>query len=181
VPKRKDGNWRTKEKCNANQSLVPWNSRGREVGGRRDEEPHPILSLHREMNRLFEDVFRGFDLSPFSMYRWNGTTSWPRIEISESEKEVQVTAELPGLEETDIQVELEKGVLAIRGEKKTETEDKDRLFSERYYGRFERRIPLDDIDQDKIDASFKNGVLNVTLPKSPTAQQKVRRIAINGK
>ena len=133
------------------------------------------------MNRLFEDVFRGFDLSPFNMDRWNGPSSWPRIEISESEKEVQVTAELPGLEEKDIEVELEKGVLAIRGEKKTETEDKDRLFSERYYGRFERRIPLDDIDQDKIDASFKNGVLNVTLPKSPTAQQKVRRIAINGK
>jgi HSP20 family protein len=133
------------------------------------------------MNRLFEDVFRGFDLSPFSMDRWNGTTSWPRIEISESETEVQVTAELPGLEEKDIQVELEKGVLAIRGEKKTETQDKDRLFSERYYGRFERRIPLDDIDQDKIEASFRNGVLSVTLPKSPTAQQKVRRIAINGK
>jgi len=128
------------------------------------------------MNRLFEDVFPGFDLSAFNM-----DISWPRIEISESEKEVQVTAELPGLEEKDIQVELEKGVLAIRGEKKTEMEDKDRLFSERYYGRFERRIPLDDIDQDKIDASFKNGVLNVTLPKSPTAQQKVRRIAINGK
>jgi HSP20 family protein len=165
----------------AMRDLVPWNSRGREVSGRRDEEPHPILSLHRQMNRLFEDVFRGFDLSPFSMDRWNGTNSWPRIEISESEKEVQVTAELPGLEEKDIEVELANGVLAIRGEKKTETEDKDRLFSERYYGRFERRIPLDDIDQDKIDASFKNGVLNVTLPKSPTAQQKVRRIAINGK
>ena len=94
---------------------------------------------------------------------------------------MRVTAELPGLEEKDIQVELEKGVLAIRGEKKTEMEDKDRLFSERYYGRFERRIPLDDIDEDKIGASFKNGVLNVILPKSPTAQQKVRRIAINGK
>jgi HSP20 family protein len=118
------------------RDLVPWNSRGREVGGRRHEEPHPILSLHREMNRLFEDVFRGFDLSPFNMDRWNGPSSWPRIEISESEKEVQVTAELPGLEEKDIEVELEKGVLAIRGEKKTETEDKDRLFSERYYGRF---------------------------------------------
>jgi HSP20 family protein len=125
------------------------------------------------MNRLFEDVFAGFDLSPFSMDRWNGTTSWPRIEISESEKEVLVTAELPGLEEKDIQVELENGVLAIRGEKKTETEDKDCLFSERYYGRFARRIPLNDIDQDKIDASFKNGLLNVTLPKSPTAQQNV--------
>jgi HSP20 family protein len=129
------------------------------------------------MNRLFEDVFRGFDLSSFGMDRWNGTNSWPRIEISESEKEMQVTAELPGLEEKDIEVELANGVLAIRGEKKTETEDKDRLFSERYYGRFERRIPLDDIDEDKIDASFKNGVLNVTLPKSPTAPSKVRRIA----
>jgi Hsp20/alpha crystallin family protein len=85
---------------------------------------------------------------------------------------VQVTAELPGLEEKDIQVELEKAVLAIRGEKKTETEDKDRLFSERYYGRFERRIPLDDIDQDKIEAWFKNGVLNVILPKPLTAQHK---------
>jgi HSP20 family protein len=164
------------------RDLVPWNNRGREVSPRRDEvSHHPILSLHREMNRLFEDVFRGFDLSPFSTDRWNGTTSWPHIEISESEKEVQVTAELPGLEEKDIQVELEKGVLAIRGEKKTEMEDKDRLFSERYYGRFERRIPLDNIDEDKIGASFKNGVLNVILPKSPTAQQKVRRIAINGK
>jgi HSP20 family protein len=162
------------------RDLVPWNSPGREISGRRDEEPHPILSLHREMNRLFEDVFRG-DLSSFGMDRWKGTSSWPRIEISESEKEMQVTAELPGLEEKDIEVELANGVLAIRGEKKTETEDKDRLFSERYYGRFERRIPLDDIDQDKIDASFKNGVLNVTLPKSPAAQQKVRRIAINGK
>jgi HSP20 family protein len=101
------------------------------------------------MNRLFEDVFRGFDLSSFGMDRWNGTNSWPRIEISESEKEMQVTAELPGLEEKDIEVELANGVLAIRGEKKTEREDKDRLFSERYYGRFERRIPLDDIDQDK--------------------------------
>jgi HSP20 family molecular chaperone IbpA len=108
------------------RDLVPWNSPGREVSGRRDEEPHPILRLHREMNRLFEDVFRGFDLSPFSMDRWNGTTSWPRIEISESEKEVQVTAELPGLEEKDIEVELANGVLAIRGEKKTETEDKNR-------------------------------------------------------
>ena len=163
------------------RDLVPWNNRGREVSGRRDEEPHPILSLHREMNRLFEDVFRGFDLSPFSMDKWNGTTSWPRIEISESDKEMLVAAELPGLEEKDIEVELANGVLAIRGEKKTETEDKDRLFSERYYGRFERRIPLDEIDQDKIDASFKNGVVIVTLPKSSTAQQKVRRIAINGK
>jgi HSP20 family protein len=72
-------------------------------------------------------------------------------------------------------------VLRISGEKKSETEDKERLFSERYYGRFERRIPVDDVDQDKVAASFKNGVLTVTLPKLPTSQQKVKRIAINGK
>jgi HSP20 family protein len=85
----------------------------------------------------------------------------------------------PALKRRTLKSRWRTACLLSRGEKKTETEDKDRLFSERYYGRFERRIPLDDIDQDKIDASFKNGVLNVTLPKSPTAQQKVRRIAIN--
>ena len=62
-----------------------------------------------------------------------------------------------------------------------QTEDKDWLFSERYYGRFERRIPVEDVDEDKISASFKNGVLTVTLPKAPQAQSKVKRIAINGK
>src|SRR6267142_6923187 len=69
----------------------------------------------------------------------------------------------------------------IKGEKRAETEDKDRLFSERYYGRFERRIPVDDIEADNVDASFKSGVLTVTLPKSARAQEKVKRIAINGK
>jgi HSP20 family protein len=70
-------------------------------------------------------------------------------------------------------------MLTIRGEKRTETEDKDRLFSERFYGRFERRIPVDEVEPDKVAASFKNGVLSITLPKSPTVQQNVKRIAIN--
>ncbi|HXF87788.1 MAG TPA: Hsp20/alpha crystallin family protein, partial [Xanthobacteraceae bacterium] len=103
------------------------------------------------------------------------------IEVSETDKEVKVTAELPGLDEKDVQVELSNGVLVIKGEKRTDTEDKDRLFSERFYGRFERRIPIDEVDEDKVAASFKNGVLTVTLPKSMQAQQKVKRIAINGK
>jgi len=79
-----------------------------------------------------------------------------------------------------VQVELANGVLAIKGEKQTETEDKDRLFSERYYGRFERRIPVEDVDEDKVSAAFKNGVLTVTMPKLPQTQSKVKRIAING-
>jgi HSP20 family protein len=165
------------------RDLIPWNNnRGRELSVRRGEEVNPFLTLHREMNRLFDDVFRGFDLSPLGSGRLiDGAMAWPNLEVSETDREVKVTAELPGLEEKDIEVELANGVLAIRGEKKTETEDKDRLFSERYYGRFERRIPVDEVEQDKVSASFKNGVLTVTLPKSPAAQQKVKRIAINGK
>jgi HSP20 family protein len=162
------------------RDLIPWN-RGRDVSVRRSEETNPVLTLHREMNRLFDDVFRGFDLAPFGTDRFSDRgMGWPNIEVSETDKEVQVTAELPGLEQKDVEVELANGVLAIRGEKKTETQDKDRLFSERYYGRFERRIPVDEIEQDKVSASFKNGVLTVTLPKSPSAQQRVRRITING-
>jgi HSP20 family protein len=166
----------------AMRDLIPWNNRGREVSVRRGEETMPFLALHREMNRLFDDVFRGFDIAPFGSDRSiERATSWPSMEVSETDKEVNVIAELPGLEERDVEVELADGTLAIRGEKKTETEDKDRLFSERYYGRFERRIPVDDVEQDKVSASFKNGVLTVTLPKSATSQQKVKRIAINGK
>jgi HSP20 family protein len=134
------------------------------------------------MNRLFDDVFRGFDMTPLGGERFlDGAMGWPKIEVSETDKELKVMAELPGLEDKDVEVELANGVLAIRGQKKTEVEDKERLFSERYYGQFERRIPVDDVEQDKVAASFKNGVLTVTLPKSPEARQKIKRIAINGK
>lgn len=163
------------------KDLIPWSNRGLDVGVRRGDETNPFLTLHREMNRLFDDVFRGFDVHPFGNDRFvDRAMGWPNIEVSEADKELKITAELPGLEQKDIEVEIANGVLAIRGEKKTETEDKDRLFSERTYGRFERRIPVDEVEQDKVSASFKNGVLTVTLPKSPSAQQQVRRIAVNG-
>jgi len=163
------------------RDLIPW-SRGRDVAVRRGEEQHPFVTLHREMNRLFDDAFRGFDFTPFGTDRFfDRGMGWPNIEISETEKEVKVTAELPGLEEKDVEIQLANGALTIRGEKNTETEDNERLFSERYYGRFERRIPIDDVDEDKISAAFKNGLLTVTLPKSTSAKANVKRIAINGK
>jgi HSP20 family protein len=163
--------------------LIPW-GRGRDLTTRRGEDYNPILTLHREMNRLFDDVFRGFDVAPFNGSNgsfFDQSMRWPNIELKESDKDVKVTAELPGLDEKDVQVELANGVLSIKGEKKTETEDKDRRFSERYYGRFERRIPVEDVDQDKVSAAFKNGVLTVTMPKLPQAESKVKRIAINSK
>ena len=158
------------------RDLIPWNDGSRDLSLHRNE-PNPFLALHREMNRLFDDAFRSFDIAPFS----SQAMGWPKLEVNETEKEVKVIAELPGLEEKDVNVELRNGMLTISGEKKSETEDKERRFSERYYGRFERSIPVDDIDQDGVGASFKNGVLSVTLPKLPTAQQNVKRIAINGK
>ena len=165
----------------AMRDLIPW-TRGRDVSVHRGED-NPFLTLHREMNRLFDDVFRGFDVAPFGSDRFFDRIggSWPSVEVSETDKEIRVTAELPGLEEKDVQVQLANGVLSIAGEKKTESENKDRLFTERYYGRFERRIPVENVDEEKISAAFKNGVLTVALPKVAQAQSKVKRIAINGK
>jgi HSP20 family protein len=163
------------------RDLIPFNRR-RDIAVRRGDDVNPFLTLHREMNRLFDDVFRGCDLAPFGSDRFfDRAMGWPNIEVSETESEVKVTADLPGLEEKDVQVELANGTLTIKGEKRSETEDRDRLFSELYYGRFERRIPVEDVDEDKVSAAFKNGVLTVTMPKAPQAQSRVKRIAINGR
>jgi HSP20 family protein len=165
------------------RDLIPWHwNRGRNLSLRRDEDFNPFLTLHREMNRLFDETLRGFEVAPASFGRSFDRPmgmGWPKIEISDTDNEVKVCADLPGLEEKDVNVELANGVLVIKGEKKSEAEDKDLMFSERYYGRFERRIAVEDIEEDKVAASFKNGVLTVTLPKSAKAQEKVKRIAVN--
>jgi HSP20 family protein len=160
------------------RDLIPWGRNQQTTPSRDREEGDPFMTLHREMNRLFDDVFRGFDMAPFgSMSRM---ASWPHVEVIENDKDVRVSAELPGLEDKDVEVLMGDGVLTIRGEKKSEVEDKERAFSERTYGRFERRIPLAwEVDEDKIDASFKNGVLTLTLPKSAESRPEVKRIAIN--
>jgi len=160
------------------RDLIPWGRNQQTTPSRDREEGDPFLTLHREMNRLFDDVFRGFDMAPFgSMSRM---ASWPHVEVIENDKDVRVSAELPGLEDKDVEVLMGDGVLTIRGEKTSEVEDKERAFSERTYGRFERRIPLAwEVDEDKIDASFKNGVLTLTLPKSAESRPEVKRIAIN--
>ena len=169
------------------RDLIPWSRQENRlpvpVSAERERGDHPLLSLHRDVNRLFDDVFRGFDsrlpaLGRFSSFGGGG---WPNVEVSDGEKEIRVTAEVPGLKEKDVEVLLEDGVLTLKGEKRSETEDKDRQFSERFYGRFERRIPLGyEIDDDKVSANFKNGVLTVSLPKTERAQAKAKRIAING-
>jgi HSP20 family protein len=159
------------------RELIPWNNGSRNEPARRAEGDSPLRSLHREINRLFDEVLRGVDIGRFAP---SATMGWPSVELNETDKEVKVIAELPGLDQNDLEVELGDGLLMISGEKKSETEDKERRFSERFYGRFERRIPVDDIDQDNVAASFKNGVLTVTLPKLPTAERKAKSIENNG-
>lgn len=163
------------------RDLIPWSRGSQAPSVYRGGDMDPFLSLHRNVNRLIDEVFRGFDTpSAFGqMMMRNGT--WPTVEVSENEKEIRVIAEVPGLEEKDIEVTLDDGVLTLRGERKSETEDKERQFSERYYGRFERRLALGhEVEEDKVDATFKNGVLLVTLPKTAKAQASAKRIAIHG-
>lgn len=158
------------------RDLIPW-SKPQELAPARDSFD-PFLTLHREMNRLFDDVFRGFG-SPGLSPSMEGRLAWPKVELSETDKALTVSAELPGMTEKDVQVEIANGVLTIRGEKKAEHKGEGRYFSERYYGAFERQIPLDDVQEDKVEAAFKNGVLTVSLPKSDTPRARVKRIAIN--
>ncbi len=164
------------------RDLVPW-TRGSDQTPDffRDEGLSSLSTLHREMNRLFEDVLRGFDApSLFGRRHALASMNWPRIEVNETDKEIVVSAEIPGLDEKDVELLISDGRLILLGEKKAEVEYKDRQFSERFYGRFERQIPLGvDIAEDKVEASFKNGVLKVTLPKSVAAQAKMKRIEIN--
>ncbi|MGE0283656.1 MAG: Hsp20/alpha crystallin family protein [Rhizobiaceae bacterium] len=163
------------------RDLIPW-SRGNNQAPTtyRGDDMDSFMSLHRDVNRLFDEVFRGFDTSSLLGRMRTGNGSWPNVEMSETDKEIRVAAELPGLDQDDIELLLEDGVLTLRGEKKSESEDAGRQFSERYYGRFERRLALGrEVEEDKIAATFRNGVLTVTLPKTAKAQANAKRIAID--
>lgn len=164
------------------RDLIPWTRNQDLVPGLfRDESSSPFLTLHREMNRLLEEAFRGFTVSPLAGRRADFVNpAWPKLEVAESDKQITISAEIPGMEEKDVELYMDSGNLVVRGEMKSEMEDKERQFSERFYGRFERRIPVGmDIEEEKIEASFKNGVLKVILPKTERAQTRAKRIAIN--
>ena len=106
---------------------------------------------------------------------------WPHLEVVETDKEVRVCAELPVLSEKDVEVLLDVGLLTIKGEKRGEPEDAGRRFSERFYWQFMRQLPVGELKEDQIEASFKDGVLTVTMPKTVRSQEKARRIAINSR
>lgn len=157
------------------RDLIPWSRQSSTAPIAYSTPDNSIAGFRREVDRLFEEFFRG-DLPLFG----RPVATWPKIEVRESDGELRITAELPGLGERDIELLIEDGALVIRGEKKSEAQDRDRGYSEFHYGRFERRIALPSaVDEASAEASFKNGVLVVTLPRSAQAERG-RRIPIRG-
>lgn len=141
----------------------------------------PFHFLQREMNRLFDGFFR----SPFETPALVAEGGWgdfsPRLEVVEDEKGYTVSAELPGMDQKEVQLSLTENQLVLKGEKRTEKKEerKGYFYSERSFGSFERMVPFDvEIDADKAEATFKNGVLTVVLPKSARSVERARTISI---
>ncbi len=146
----------------------------------------PFESLRKEVDRLFEDFGGGFWDRPFRSFAGleqdlAKRMAAPAVDVTETDKAYEITAELPGLDEKNVEVNLADGGLTIKGEKKEEKEEtkKDYYVCERHYGSFERYFGLPDgVDADKIEATFKNGVLKVTLPKTAEAQKPAKKIEV---
>lgn len=149
----------------------------------------PFEALHRQIDHLFEDFDRGFWPSPFRRTRslveplWRGESTWqvPAVDVVDTDKSFKISAELPGLDEKDVEVKLLNGNLTIKGEKQEEKEEKEKDYylHERRFGSFERSFAVpDEVDADKIEASFKKGVLTVTLPKKPEAVKPEKKIEV---
>ncbi len=146
----------------------------------------PFELFRREMDRLFDDFSSGFwrgslfDMAPFRRAEAAFRTM-PAVDVAETDKAYEITAELPGLEEKNIEVKLANGVLSIKGEKQEDKKEKEKDYyrRERSFGSFERSFQVpDDVDENKIEASFKNGILSVTLPKNAAAQQQAKKIEV---
>jgi HSP20 family protein len=141
------------------------------------DTPDVWRSLRSEMDRLFDTFTNRFGVTPFLSTRfgtWSGVLS-PPVDITEDDGVFKVSAEVPGMTEKEIQVSLSGDTLTIKGEKLQEREEKgeNRYLSERSYGEFQRAFSLPaDVDREKIEAAFANGVLTVTLPKTAKATPK---------
>ena len=158
--------------------LIPWGRSRTAPAPRGTDETNPVLALQREMNRVFDSFFRGSGATASTLAPLGWTAAWPHVEVSETEQEVKVVAELPGLEEKDLEVTLHDGVLTLSGEK---AESGGAVYSERWHGRFRRALQLGpDVDPDRVAASFRDGVLTVAVAKRSEAQRRVRRIPIGG-
>jgi len=139
-----------------------------------------FFALHNEIDRVFDDFRRGTPWAGFGMSN-GGVRFAPLMDVIESDKAIEIDAELPGMTESDIDVSVVDNVLTVKGEKKAETEknDADYRMVERSYGAFARSLTLPyEVDPSKVDARFDKGVLKITLPKPPQIKARTRKIEI---
>ena len=164
----------------AMRDLIPFGSRTTPSLWR-GEEWTPLSGFRREMDRLFDDFFRtpsvgalGSRAGEFGGF----TPSWPSVDVKDKDNELLVTAEVPGLTDKDVELFVDNGMLTIRGEKKGEREE--RGYSERFFGKFERQIPLPSgVDEQNCKADFHDGLLTIHLPKTREAEEARKKIPIN--
>jgi HSP20 family protein len=162
--------------------LMPWRSEGPRMPAT-GNGPDSIQAVHRDIDRAFENFRRMFDL-PFgrSFQEEVGSLGSIRADIQDTGSEIRVTAELPGMDEADIELSIDRGSLTIRGVKQEEREEgqgEGFMLRERRFGVVERTLPLPDgIDPNDATATFQNGVLTITIPKTAQAQQDRRRIPV---
>jgi HSP20 family protein len=161
--------------------LIPWKRPNGPMAMRRSEM-EPFSQLHREINRVFSDFMTDWPWSErMSLFDRRLGAFMPEVDVTETDKEFRVTAELPGMDDKDIEVTYFDGGLTIKGEKREEHEEErgDYYRSERQFGAFERTVPLpSDVNADKAKASFKKGVLKITLPKTEEARSHRKTIPI---
>jgi HSP20 family protein len=149
---------------------------------RREDESDTVQALQRSIDSVFDDFWRTFNLPMLG--DWGGgveSVVVPRVDVRETDQEVEVIAELPGMDEEDVDVSVSQGMLTIRGEKTFEREEEDVAYvlRECSYGRVERIVPLPDgLDVDSAQATFRNGVLTVRIPKTAETQQAAKRISV---
>lgn len=167
------------------KDIVPWKWGGLRRGLSEVWEPDTFRrqmdALHKEIDRVFDDLAFSRAEGPWLSKMWERENVMPGIDETEDEKAFYVSIELPGMDEEDVDVTLSGRQLKIRGEKKQESEQKDKEYyrRERSYGAFRRSIELPgEVDAANIEASFKKGVLLVTLPKTKEAQEKIKHIDI---
>lgn len=164
------------------KSLMPFGPSGSKSATPARPDYDPFSPFRREMERLFDVMTREFGLpAPFGQ---NGFVA-PKMNVAETEKGLEVSAELPGVDQKEIELSLENGVLTIKAEHTSEKEEKDEAkqyyLVERSQGTYMRRIAIPfEAEEDKVEASFDKGVLKVLVPRSAKAAASVKKIAIKG-
>lgn len=158
--------------------ITPWHHRrGSELDVRRDTDP--ILRLQREMNRMFETFFDNPFGAMRSMEGFEGFA--PNIDVYETDREIRMDVELPGMDEKDIDISLRNNILTISGKRENEETEKEKSYyrHERSFGSFRRSIQLpEEVDDQRIEASYSKGILKVVLPKHEQSVTTRRKIEI---